>query len=255
MICFPMASRFDTFPTVASAAEAAAAELVRVSHWGASSYVSLPLFMPSGSAATVRISVSEHGFRVDDGGFAFREIEAIGADRSFPRTAARIASYEGLQTDRRLIFTYATADQLVRAIGDVGAASFAVVDEIYRRVGDEGVVEIEGYLQERLATIFRGMRIEPDEEIRGASAHPWTVSAAIHMDSGLVVFQAVGNHAYSIYKASTAFHDLNELPTPPRCVAVVKDKNALGVNLNVLAQACRVIQGDQADEVYRSAAA
>lgn len=250
-----MASRFDILPTVASAAEAAAAELVRVSHWGASSYVALPLFMPSGSAATVRISLAEHGFRVDDGGFAFREIEAIGAERSFPRTAARIASYEGLQTDRRLIFTYATADQLTRAIGDVGAASFAVADEIYRRVGDQGVSDIEDYLRERLETIFPGARIEADEEIKGASAHPWTVTAAIHMDSGLVVFQAVGNHAYSIYKASTAFHDLNELPSPPRCIAVVKDKEALGVNLNVLAQAGRVIQGDQSDDTYRRAAA
>lgn len=250
-----MASRFDSLPTVASAASAAAAELVRVSHWGASSYITLPLFMPSGSAATVRISMAEHGFRIDDGGFAFREIEAIGAERSFPRTAARIASYEGLQTDRRLIFTYAAADQLARAIGDVGAASFAVADEIYRRVGDEGTSEIEDYLRERLETIFVGARIEPDEEIKGASAHPWRVTAAIHKDSGLIVFHAVGNHAYSIYKASTAFHDLNELPNPPRCIAVVKDKGALGVNLNVLAQAGRVIQGDQSDDTYRKAAA
>lgn len=250
-----MASRVDPLPTVANAAEAAAAELVRVSHWGPSSYINLPLFMPSGSAATVRISLAEGGFRVDDGGFAFREVEAIGAERSFPRTAARWASHEGIETDRRVIFTHATEAQLARAIGDVGAASFAVADEIYRRVGEEGTSEIEDYLRERLETIFRGARIEPDEEIKGASSHPWTVSAAIHMDSGLVVFQAVGNHPYSVYKAATAFHDLSELPSPPRCVAVVKDKEAMGVNLNVLAQAGRVIQGDQSDETYRKAAA
>ena len=250
-----MASQAGHIPTVADAAEAAASELVRVSHWGPSSYINLPLFMPSGSAATVRISVAEGGFRVDDGGFAFRELEAIGADRSFPRTAARYASYEGLETDRRAIFTYANHAQLARAIGDVGAASFAVADEVYRRVGEEGASEIEDYLRERLDAIFRGSRIEQDEEIKGASSHPWTVSAAIHMDSGLVVFQAVGNHPYSVYKAATAFHDLSELPTPPRCVAVVKDKDAMGVNLNVLAQAGRVIQGDQSDDTYRKAAA
>jgi hypothetical protein len=71
----------------------------------------------------------------------------------------------------------------------------------------------------------------------------------------LIVFQAVGNHPYSVYKASTAFHDLNELPSPPRCVSVVKDLEAMGVNLNVLAQAGRVIQGDQSDAVYLEAAA
>lgn len=250
-----MASRIETPISVAEAVEIAASELVRVSNWGSSSYVNLPLIMPSGSAATVRISLSEKGFRVDDGGFAFRELESIGAERSFPKTAAKYAAYEGLETDRRLIFTYATQNNLVRAICDVGTASFAVADEIYRRLGDEGAAEIEDYLRERLESIFRGIRIESDEEIKGASSHPWKVSAAIHMDSGLIVFQAVGNHPYSVYKASTAFHDLNELPAPPRCIAVVKDKEAMGLNLNVLAQAGRVIQGDQSDDTYRRAVA
>ena len=250
-----MASRVDLSSSVAGAAQKAVAELVRVSQWGDSTYVNLPLFMPSGSAATVRISERAGGFQVDDGGFAFRELEAIGSERSFPRTAAKYAAYEGLETDRRTIFTRATSNDLTRAICDVGMASFSVADEVYRRVGEDGSAEIEDYLRERLEFVFRGARIEPDEEIKGASAHAWKMSAAIHLDSGLIVFQAVGNHAYSVYKASTAFHDLSELPNPPRCVAVVKDKEAMGLNLNVLAQAGRVIQGDQSDDTYRRAAA
>ncbi len=250
-----MASRADLSPGVAEAVRAAVMDLVRVSHWSSADYVSLPLFMPSGSAASVRVTKRENGFQVDDGGFAFRELEAIGSERSFPRIAAKYASYEGLETDRRLIFTRASTSDLSRAICDVGMASFAVADEVFRRVGDEGVADIEDYLRERLESVFRGARIETDEEIKGASSHGWTMSAAIHLDSGLIVFQAVGKHAYSVYKASTAFHDLSELTNPPRCVAVVKDKEAMGVNLNVLAQAGRVIQGDQSDETYRKAAA
>lgn len=80
-----MASQLDTSTNVSEVAERAAAELVRVSHWGQCSYVTLPLMMPSGTAATVRISASDGGYRVDDGGFAFRELEAIGAERSFPK--------------------------------------------------------------------------------------------------------------------------------------------------------------------------
>lgn len=255
MICLTMASHPEPLSSLTEAAAKAAAELVRVSHWGSSSYINLPLLFPSGSAATVRISQTGATFRVDDGGFAYREIEAIGAERSFPKVAAKFAGAEELQTDRRVIFTDASEDELVRAICDVGLASYEVAGEIYRRAASEGAAEIEDYLRERLESIFHGARIEPDEEIKGASSHPWTVTAAIHMDSGLIVFQAVGNHPYSVYKASTAFHDLNELINPPRCIAVVKDKEAMGVNLNVLAQAGRVIQGDQSDETYRKAVA
>lgn len=250
-----MASQIDITMGVARAAEAAASELVRVSHWGGASYITLPLIMPSGTSATVRISGNGTDFRVDDGGFAYRELEAIGAERSFPKAASKYAAYEELQTDRRLIFTYATEAELVRAICDVGTASHAVVDDVYRRLGDDGAAEIEDYLRERLEAIFVGARVEPEEEIKGASSHTWKMSAAVHLPSGLIVFQAVPNHAYSVYRASTAFRDLSELPNPPKCIAVVKDMRALGDNLNVLAQAGRVIQGDQPDDTYRIAAA
>lgn len=250
-----MASQIDITTDVSRAAEKAAAELVRVSHWGDASYIALPLIMPSGTAATVRVSGHKAGFRVDDGGFAYRELEAIGAERSFPKVAAKFAAYEELETDRRVIFTQAAESELVRAICDVGTASYAVVEDVYRRLSEAGALEIEDYLRERLESIFAGSRIEPDEEMKGASTHMWRMSAAVHLPSGLIVFQAVPNHPYSVYRASTAFRDLSELPNPPKCVAVVKDMASLGNNLNVLAQAGRVIQGDQSDDTYRSAAA
>jgi len=250
-----MASRADTFLTLKDAAERAAADLVRVSHWGDSSYVNLPMFMPGGSPVTVRVSGAGNAFRVDDGGFAFREAEAIGGERSFSRAAARFAQAEGLAVGKRAISTTATADELQRAICDIGAASYSIAHDIYRRIAEDGLDEIQDYLRKRLEAVFQGARIESEQTLKGASTHDWTVSNVIYLADRAVVFQAVGNHAYSIYRASTAFHDLGELPSPPQCVAVVKDLQALGANLNVLAQAGRVIQGDQTDDAYRRAAA
>lgn len=250
-----MASRPNTVPTAKEAAEKAAAELVRVSHWGQASYVNLPMIFPSGTSACVRVMLSGNGFQVDDGGFAYRELAAVGAERSFPKVAGRFAGAEDLVVGKRTLAVTVPEEGLVRAICDVGMASYAVAADVYDRLSDEGAAEIEDYLRERLEAIFKDARIEPDEEIIGASTHPWKVSAAVHFESGLVVFQAVGNHPYSVYKASTAFHDLNELPSPPRCVSVVKDLETMGVNLNVLAQAGRVIQGDGSDAVYLEAAA
>jgi hypothetical protein len=255
MICSTMATKIHLDSSVAEAAERAVVGLVQVSHWGGSSYVNLPLFMPSGTPASVRVTRQEQGFRVDDGGFAYRELEAIGAERSFAKAAARFAAYEELSADRRLVFTHATETELSRAISDVGTASYAVATDVYRRLAEGAAVEVEEYLRERLEEIFAGARIESEEEIKGASSHSWKVTAALHRDSEIIVFQAVNPHPYSVYKTSTAFRDLSDLPHPPRCISVVRDKAAMGVNLNVLAQAGRVIQSDQPDEAYRRAAA
>lgn len=128
-----MNSLVDPSPSVADVAAKAAEDLVHVSHRGGFSYINLPIFLPSGSAATVRISRVAGGFRVDDGGFAYRELESIGAERSFARTARKFAAREGLETDRSIICVTVPADGLVRAIGDVAMASYAVADDVYRR--------------------------------------------------------------------------------------------------------------------------
>ncbi len=240
---------------VVKAVENAVTDLVRVSGWGDYAYVNLPVFMPSGAPATVRIRVTATGFEIDDGGYAYRELEAVGAERSFPKEAEKAAKEEELETDRRRIFVNVPEGHLTRAICDVGLASRNVAANVFARLSDEDEAEIENYLQERLAAVFNGAKIAPDEKLKGASTKAWEMSVVVHLASGLVVFQAVSTHANSINRASTAFHDLAELPNPPTRVAVVKDKAALGVNINLLSQAGRVIQSDQPDADYRQAAA
>ncbi len=250
-----MASIPASESAVRKAVEDAVADLVRVSAWGEFTFVNLPIFMPSGAPATVRVWAHKDGFEIDDGGFAYRELEALGFERSFPSEAAKAADAEELQKDRRRIWVVAPGSELTRAICDVALASRNVVAAVYDRMIDAEAAEIEDYLQERLFSIFGADNVKPNDTVAGASTKEWEFSGVVHLESGLIVFQAVSNHANSVNKASTAFHDLRELPKPPQRVAVVKDKAQLGPSLNLLSQAGKVIQGDQSDEVYRSAAA
>lgn len=250
-----MASRAAPDPVLADAVEAAVAELVRVTHWGDASFINLPLLFPSGTPVSVRVSMTEGGVRVDDGGFAYREIEHVGAERSFANAADRTISAEGLDRNRRVIFVEVPFDGLITAICDVGMASREVAERVFKKVIEQEESEIEEQLRPRLERIFGKPRLDEAQSIMGSSTSEWNVSAIVHTDGTTTVFQAVSNHPNSIYKASTVFHDLMGLVNPPHRVAVVRDRGALGPKLGVLAQAGRVIQGDQGDDVYERAAA
>lgn len=255
MNCIEMASLALSNMSFTDAVEATVHGLVGHRQWGQTIYVSLPLIFPGGSQATVRVTPSREGFRIDDGGFAYRELEAISAERSFARTAGKIAERENLEVNRRVIFTSVDEDGLGRAMCDVAMASFAVADQVYRKLAEHEDDEIEDYLQERLVAVFGKAAILPPRKIRGYSSLEWEVSAQVKIDGHDAVFQAVGSHANSIYRARSAFGDLAELPSPPRLVAVVKDKQALGAKLTLLSQSARVIESAQADEAYWKAAA
>lgn len=236
------------------AVDEAVRDLVCVRNWGSSSYVSLPLFYPSGAPVSVRVTKhSDTKFQIDDGGFAYRELESVGAHRSFRKAAPKAAETEELQTDRRTIFVDASVLELGRAICDVGVASWQTVHNVFSRIA-EGGEEIEEYLRDRLTRIFGPAHVEPGEKIVGSSTQEWDVSAILKWDGERTVFQAVIDNPISVYRNSTAFHDLAALPNPPRLVAVVKSREALGPRLSLLSQVGRVIQSDQSDEIYKRAA-
>jgi hypothetical protein len=107
----------------AAAVESAVRQLVSVSVWGSNSFVSLPFFYPGGGAISVKVEKwSPTTFRVSDNGFAFREVESLGAERSFPKTANRISSEEGVSANRRVVFAEASVPQLAMVIAKVGLA-------------------------------------------------------------------------------------------------------------------------------------
>ena len=84
----------------APAIEIAVASLVSAEHWADSSFVRLPLVYPGGSLVTVKIDpLGANRYRVSDAGFGFREIEEIGAQRSYARVAGSV-SVSGMRLTR-----------------------------------------------------------------------------------------------------------------------------------------------------------
>jgi hypothetical protein len=232
--------------------QGAASELVTVEQWGDTTFIHLPLFFPSGAAATVCVSRSEGGFLVSDHGFAYRELEAIGAERSFARTAGTIAGRAEIAKDRRRLFVEAKQDDLARAICDVGAASWQVVDKIYTdRREDEDEIELEDELTAKLVSLFGEPNVKVREKLFGSSSTEWGVSAVVENAKSKTVFQAVSNHPASVYRANSAFHDLARTQKPPKLIAVVRNLEALGSRLAVLSQAGKVIAEASSEDIFR----
>lgn len=255
MVCRTMASLASAHPGITEAVNRAVRDLMGVQHWGDASFVSFPIYYPSGASVTVRVRALATGFRVDDGGFAYREVEAVGFERSFAKAADKARSKEGVERDTRCLFVNADAGQLARALSDVAMASWDVADRVFSKIAEQEERDIEEYLRDRLTAVFGPSRLEERQIMVGSSASEWNVSAIVREGANEIVFQAVSEHANSVYRTSAAFHDIAALNRPTRLVAVVKSKEAMGKKLIILSQAGRVIQSDQSDEAYLRAAA
>lgn len=241
---------------VRQAVEDAARELVRTQQIGESWYINLPLLYPDGSYVTVRVDPTPGGIRVSDDGFAYREAEDLEAPRrSFLRAASAVAEQMGVSVNNHAIFVESSTDMLERAVQDVAEASWRVADRISQKMFSDDDEALSDELTSRLLKVFGPGSVDPDKStIIGASTNEWALSAVVRLPDRLAVFQAVSDHAASIYKASTAFRDLSELDNPPRLVAVVKDLSAFGPKLSLLVPG-KVIEAEQSDSDFRRAAA
>lgn len=239
---------------VDAAVRRAVQELASTRQWGSANFVSLPMFGPDGSPVTVRVTGDTAGFRVDDAGLTYRDLKRLGLERGFSKAGSRIGERLEVTVADQMVSTAASADDLARAISDVGLTTWQILEHVYSRLGDVDEDELEEGLRERLAQLPNA-RLDESKAIAGGSTTVWQVSAIVHFGGRDAVFQAVGDHAQSIYRASAAFHDLAQLPDPPRLVSVVKSKAALGPRLGILSQAGRVIEQGQDNAVYMRAAA
>jgi hypothetical protein len=231
----------------------AVSDLVRCKRVNGTFYVNLPLVYPDGSYVTVRLDQVEGGIRVSDAGFAFRQVEEVGAGRSFSRTAAKIAETFDVDTAKRAVFVVVDLEQLNRAIIDVAVASWTIADTICSKVHEEDE-QLQEDLKVRLQKIFGPLKVRDEAKIIGVSANEWDVSAVVNSGKHDTVFQAVANHPSSIYKASTAFRDISGIKKPPKLVAVVRNKKELGQKISLLTPAT-VIEDVQSDEYFRMVAA
>lgn len=252
---FSMASRTQDLTPIFEVVEATVGDLVSVRHWGESSFINLPLIYPGGSPVTVKVSSIAGGLRVSDNGFAYREAEAVGAERAYARTAGKVAEDACLQRNARMLFIDVPPEQLTRAICDVGLASWQVVDRIFNRLNNETAEEASAILRERLGKVFGPKSLRQNPVIMGASHSEWKFSAVVETDNRVAVFHVVPEHPASIYRTVAAFHDLAILEMPPKRIAVVENTHILGPNLHILTQAGRVVENSQPDEVFLQAAA
>jgi hypothetical protein len=228
--------------------------LVRAKRVNGSFFVNLPILYPDGSFVTVKIDQVVGGLRVSDHGFAYREAEDVGAGRSFKRIANKYSEESAVCIGDRMIFRDVPIDQLHAAICEVAEISWKVADDICVRAFDEDEKALSNELNERLIKVFGAANVKEETNILGASTTPWSVSSVVRTNGHEAVFQAVSQHANSIYKASTAFRDLAALERPPRLVAVVRSKASLGNKLALLAPG-RVVEQAQEDASFIKAAA
>ena len=227
--------------------------LVSFKAWGDASFVNMPLVYPSGAFVTVRLTHVPGGVRVSDSGFAYREIESFGAGRSFSKTAQTVADDYEISLGKRTVFEDVPEHEVERAILDVSAASHAIASRIVSRANAEAEATISDELHERLDRLFP--QTTYDEKIVGSSSTEWEVSAISRLDGQSAIFQIVTNYPVSVFRTSTAFHDIAALDHPPRLVAVVGSKKEMGKNYSILAQAGRVIEISQPDQVFERAVA
>ncbi len=229
-----------------------APKLVSCRNWGDASFISLPMVYPSGSFVTVRMTHISGGIRVSDSGFAYREAESFGAGRSFSKTARSVADATELQVGKRSIYVDVQNHEVERAIFDVSAASHSVAERIVSRASVFAEANISDALHEKLDHLFPAT-VEYESKVIGASSIEWEVSAVAKINGKSAVFQAVSNYPVAVYKASTAFHDISAREDPPNLISVVASKKEMGPNHSILAQAGRVIEISQSDEVYKRA--
>lgn len=233
--------------------EAIVPTLVSYRSWGDASFINMPLAYPSGAFVTVRLMHVRDGVRVSDSGFAYREADSFGAGRSFSKTAQSIAEEYDIEVGKRSVFIDVPEHQVERAILDVSAASHAIASRIVSRIAGEAEATISEELHDRLGKLFSNTRY--DESITGASSTEWEVSAISDHDGVAAVFQIVTNYPVSVFRTSTAFHDIAALENPPRLISVVASKKDMGKHYSILAQAGRVVEIGQSNETFIRAAA
>ena len=238
--------------TVQAAVDQVASGLVAVSHWPDCSFINLPMSYPDGSDVTVKITRIAGGFRVSDNEFAFREAETYGLDRiAFAKMADAWLGEGDVGRLRQAVFLDACGDTLHNAVCEVAAASWRLAHQAIRPPEEDEIDEPEGEaLADRLVSIFGRSSVSVRLRIAGASANPWLLTAAVSRNGHVAAFQRVSGTQYSIFRTSSAFSDLADLPKPPKLIAVVSNKAALGTKLGLLSKSGYVIEGGQPDDSF-----
>ncbi len=233
------------------AVEAAARQLVSISHRQGESHIHIPIFYPSGAASTVIVSGGGDSFTVSDGGFAFREAALVGGEARFSSRARKLAERLGIESNSRMLFATSGRLQLAATIADIASASAQLAHSLVLKATERGAGEIAIHLYDRLVEVFGEQRVKAAAKLSGASTHRWEVSALVVHKGTEFVFDAVGNHHASVFSTSAKFRDFSLLSRPPVTTAVVHSKADLGSYYAILAQAGNVIEEGASNDDFR----
>jgi len=232
--------------------EAAVRDLVRVSKFGGSTLVSLPLFYPTGTNVGVYVIPTSGAYVVTDFGLGFRECESFGADRSFSANVRRIVDAYGLEYGTgHQIRVKAKPHQLVGAIQMVASASSEVVAKVFSAAPQWDEEEVTADLYQRLVGMFGKSHVRAKASIAGASSVSWPVAARVTLNGRDILFDVVSDHHSSVFSTVSKFNDLSRLDRPVVEVAVVESKIAMGKWLPLLSQVATVIERDVTDDTIR----
>lgn len=159
--------------------ENAARGLVRTNHRSAESFVSVPLFYPSGSGTTLSVTLERNGLRVSDLSAAYQEVKMVGAETGFTRKASRVSERLGLELLAHSVTALLSEANLASAISDVASASTEIANYLVERTAGREEAEISAHLLEKLRNIFGQSRITPLVQVKGVSGRGWGVTAVV----------------------------------------------------------------------------
>ncbi|MBF0373444.1 MAG: hypothetical protein HQL38_05025 [Alphaproteobacteria bacterium] len=226
--------------------------LADVRHVQDASFISLPVMYPSGSLAVVRIDLHHDGhFLVSDMGMGFEEADLMGAGRLFAHSAPAVAVRAGVHFDRQTFSLGVRREQLVGAVSVIAACSQEAVQVAAFRLDEKKKADAADRLCERLYRLFTPAKVERGATVVGASNTPWTVTALVRADGHKAVYEPVSDHPNSVASALTKFVDLNQLEHPPARIAVVRNKDALGTRLALIATAANVVEEGVSDQTLQ----
>ncbi len=233
--------------------------LASVSHAPDGSFVQTPLLYVSGAHVVVRVDVGDKGgtWFVSDYGFGGTEADMLGAMIGYRRFARIVAGNAGVKFDENAFFVAeVSTGQLAGAITTIANCSQEAVAITAIRQTDRNSSEDQEVLYDRLVKIFTPSAVLREAEMAGSSTTIWSFSNIVKIEGRpRAIFEPVSVHKNSVSSVSMRFHDVALLDSPPRRVAVVRNRDSFGTLLNVLTQSADVIQLTVSDSIIRKLAA
>jgi hypothetical protein len=222
---------------------------------GGDTFIRTPLMYVGGSAVVVHMAATGDGYLISDIGQGFQEAELLGAEKSYPRNARKIAYRYGISFDQHALFVPKVSPrQAVGATIAVANSSKEAVDISALRLAERRDSAATDQLLDRLSHVFSRKNVHRDAEVKGASSHAWRPTALVEHGSQRLIFNTVNANAQSVYATVSMFHDIARVSEPPERVAVANDKVSLGEFVNLLGQAGRVTDLKASDETFRKVA-